>query len=75
MDGGKNRGGGGEHGGKEEGRGRRYQGNTEREREAALKEADVIAVKQPIREQQGGTEGGEEWRQSSEGCVLCTTAA
>lgn len=69
-------GGAGGSGGKEEGRGSRYQGNTERERqrEAAMREGDVIPVMQPIREQCGG-KGGREDRQSSEGCVLYTTAA
>lgn len=66
-------------GGKEEGRGRRYLGNTERERdrvrEAVMKKADVTSMTQPIREQQGRWAGRrEERRQSSEGCVLCSTA-
>lgn len=45
-------------------------------RGAVMKKADVTSMTQPIREQQGGRAGRrEERRQSSEGCVLCTTAA
>ena len=70
MEGGKNRGAGGGGGGnmevKKKGGAGRRQGNTERERErereAAMKDADVISVKQPIREQQGGKKGGRRGR-------------